>query len=107
VVAGVVILISALMYSVQSQRYQDVVRKLKISTLNNLGPKNGGSKHTLELYRRAVERYETKKKIDDKDTKEKDKKINKEKIKLGKMKSDPLFESCVNEVSVISLSDFY
>lgn len=97
VVAGVVILISVLMYVIQSQRYQDVVKKLKIGTLNNLGPKNGGSKYTLDLYRKAVDRYEAK--IKEKD-KEKDyDKGNKGKDKhLSKMRFDPLFEVAVDEV---------
>ena len=92
-------LISALMYTIQSQRYQDVVKKLKVGTLNNLGPKNGGSKYTLDLHRKAIERYDAKKAEQDKEKdKDKSKDKGKDKDKFSKMRTDPVFEKCVDEV---------
>lgn len=54
----VVALLSWLFHSIQYQKYQRVVNYLKIATLNNLSLKNGGTKQTIELYRRATELYE-------------------------------------------------
>ena len=58
--------------------------------MNNAGPKTGGSKQTLELYRRATQRYEQK--ILE------EKKANGGKLKPIKMSKDPLFEKIVDEV---------
>jgi predicted helicase len=40
------------------QRYERVVKYLNNCALNNLGPKNGGSKQTQDLFERAVSVYE-------------------------------------------------
>ena len=53
-----VLLISGLLHFNQQQRYKFIVEKLKTTTLNNAGPKNGGTKQTIELYRRASEQYD-------------------------------------------------
>jgi len=90
VIAGVVIFISMLMYSVQSQRYSTAIKYLKTATMNNTSLKNGGTKQTIELYKRAVEKYEAKVM--------EDKKKNGTKIKLMKMNKDPIFEAIVDEV---------
>jgi len=59
VLAVVVVLISWLLHIIQYQKYERVVKYLRTATLNNLGPKNGGTKQTVELYKRAAELYET------------------------------------------------
>ena len=59
VLALVVVLISWLLHIIQYQKYERVVKYLRTATLNNLGPKNGGTKQTVELYKRAAELYET------------------------------------------------
>jgi hypothetical protein len=46
------------MRTIQFQKYDRVVKYLKIATLNNLTLKNGGSKQTQELFRRATELYD-------------------------------------------------
>jgi hypothetical protein len=51
-------LISWFMRTIQFQKYDRVVKYLKIATLNNLTLKNGGSKQTQELFRRATELYD-------------------------------------------------
>lgn len=54
----VVGLISWFMHAVQSSKYQRACNFLKQTTLQNLSLKNGGTKQTLELYRRASELYD-------------------------------------------------
>jgi hypothetical protein len=46
------------MHTIQYQKYERAIKSIKSSTLNNLGLKNGGTKETLELYRRAAVQYE-------------------------------------------------
>jgi hypothetical protein len=55
----VVTLLSWFFHSVQQGKYQRAVKYLKSATINNLSLKNGGTKQTLELYRRASDMYET------------------------------------------------
>ena len=64
VVTAIIVLISFFMYSVQKGRYDRTINYLKNATMQNLGVKNGGSKETQELYRRAVERYEQKRELE-------------------------------------------
>jgi hypothetical protein len=86
------------------------VKYLKIATLNNLTLKNGGSKQTLELYRRASEMYDEKVKECKKVTlfylilivnsfllvkSQGDKSAGK-----MKMAKDPLFEKIVDQVQI-------
>lgn len=40
------------------EKYRKAVKFLKKGTLENLSLKNGGSKQTLELYRRAAAEYD-------------------------------------------------
>ena len=58
VLLAVIALISWLLHVMQSQRYERVVKRLSEATLNNLGPKNGGSKETMDLYKRAADLYD-------------------------------------------------
>lgn len=60
VITVVVLLITWLLYIIQYQKYERVVKYLRTATLNNLGPKNGGTKQTIELYKRATELYDIK-----------------------------------------------
>lgn len=50
-------LMSWLSYTIQYQKYEKVVKFLKVTTLNNLQLGMGGTKQTVELYRRATELY--------------------------------------------------
>ena len=58
VLLAVIALISWLMHAMQSQRYERVVKRLSEATLNNLGPKNGGSKEITDLFKRAADLYD-------------------------------------------------
>lgn len=58
VITIAVLLLSFLLRNIQFQKYERAVKFLKTATLGNLGPKNGGTKQTQELYKRATERYE-------------------------------------------------
>eukprot|EP01031_Cornospumella_fuschlensis_P031224 gene31224-37735_t len=58
IVLVVVALLSWFFHSVQYSKYQRVVKFLKHATENNLSLKNGGTKQTIELYRRASEMYD-------------------------------------------------
>ncbi len=60
VVVVVIGLLTWLFYSIQYQKYERVVKYLKTATLANLNLKNGGTKQTMELFRRASEKYEEK-----------------------------------------------
>ena len=54
----VLLLVSWFFHTIQHQKYEKAVKFLKFATLNNLTQKNGGTKQTIELYRRAAEVYE-------------------------------------------------
>lgn len=51
-------LISWLMHTLQMQRYNKIVKLLYNCTLNNLGSKNGGTKQTMDLHKRASDIYD-------------------------------------------------
>ncbi len=57
VVAVAMGLLTWLFYVIQYQKYERVVKYLKFATLNNLNMKNGGTRQTIELHRRASELY--------------------------------------------------
>ena len=57
IIACVIIFFSVLLHIVQYQKWQTAVKFLTHATMNNLGLKNGGTKETLELYRRAEELF--------------------------------------------------
>lgn len=90
VVVVVIGLLTWLFYSIQYQKYERVVKYLKTATLANLNLKNGGTKQTMELFRRASEKYEEK-------IKELKSKGDKTAGKT-KMLKDPIFEKIVDEV---------
>ena len=52
------LLISWFLHTIQKQKYEKVVKFLHNATLNNLGLKNGGTKQTMELFRRASDLYD-------------------------------------------------
>lgn len=81
----VVALISWLMHSVQAGKHARAVNYLKTATLGNLPLKAGGSKQTMELYRRASELYDEQRRA------------RGDKKGSGK-KDDPHFLKCVDQV---------
>jgi hypothetical protein len=54
----VALLISWLLHTIQYQKYQRAKKFLLNGTINNLNLKNGGTKQTLELYKRSTDLYE-------------------------------------------------
>jgi len=54
----VLAIVCAIQYAAQYEKYKRAVNYLRTATLNNLSLKEGGSKQTLELYRRATEMYD-------------------------------------------------
>lgn len=90
----------------QYQKWQRAVGYLRYATINNLGLKNGGTKETLELFRRAEElfkiRYLESKNSTGTTTSNsstRSKSSKNEKIPSGsKMLKDPLFSVVVDEV---------
>lgn len=104
--ACLILFFSVLLYVVQYQKWQRAVDYLRHATINNLGLKNGGSKETLELFRRAEdlfkERYHDGKDAaaaaTDNNTARRKSNKN-DKIPSGtKMLKDPLFSTVVDEV---------
>lgn len=93
VITVAVLLFTWLLHTIQYQKYEKVVKYLKTATAGNLGIKNGGSKQTMELYKRAAEMYDAK--IKELKKTSKDKSIGK-----MKMQKDPLFLEIVDEVSI-------
>ena len=91
IIAGIVLFFSVLLPVVQYQKWQRAVNYLRHATLNNLGLKNGGTKETMELYRRAESRYQDWYKTEHPNAKGK--------CPSGsKMTKDPSFLSIVDEV---------
>lgn len=89
----VILLISWFFRTIQSQKYEKAVKYLHHATFNNLGLRNGGSRQTLELYRRASEKYDLYlKTLKGKAAKVKDK------------KKDPKFLEIVDEVTHVVYS---
>ncbi|KAJ1430983.1 hypothetical protein B484DRAFT_448583 [Ochromonadaceae sp. CCMP2298] len=90
VIFFVLLLVSWFFHTIQQSKHDRYVKYLTHATANNLGLKHGGSKQTLELYRRTAERYEE----------------NAKKLKASgdksagkvKMMKDPLFLEIVKEV---------
>lgn len=88
----VILLISWFIHTVKYQRYVKVVKFLANSAQHNLGPKNGGSVQTQELYNRATEAYEVWR---NKDLSSDDKVT----INKSKMLKDPQFAKIVLELA--------
>jgi hypothetical protein len=93
----VILFFSVLLPIVQYQKWQRAVGYLRHATINNLGLKNGGSKGTLELFRRAEEQYKLR--YQDNGTTGNGRKGKNDKIPSGsKMLKDPLFSTIVDDV---------
>ena len=60
VILVVVALISWFFHTIQNQKYQQLVKYLRHAVLNNLTAKNGGTKQTMELFKRAEDVYNDK-----------------------------------------------
>ena len=58
VILVVLLLVSWFFHTIQYQKYEKAIKFLKFATLNNLNLKNGGTKQTMELFRRATELYD-------------------------------------------------
>ena len=91
VILGSLGLLSALMYYVQMQNHDNLKRKLYSQVTENLGPKNGGSQYTEDLfdvvYGRYVDQYKQN------NPKEANRHISKQ-----KMMADPQFLSICKQV---------
>ena len=53
-------LISWFFHTIQSQKYQQLVKYLRHAVLNNLTQKTGGTKQTMELFKLAEQVYNDK-----------------------------------------------
>lgn len=60
VLVAALLLVSWFFHTIQQQKYEKAVKFLKVATLNNLTLKTGGTKQTMELFKRASELYEQK-----------------------------------------------
>ena len=90
---------SFLLPIVQYQKHQRAVNYLTHATINNLGLKNGGTKETMELYRRAEELFKARYAERNTSSSTASRKSNKEKCPSGsKMLKDPMFKVIVDEV---------
>ena len=58
VITVALLLISWFFHVIQQQKYEKAVKFLRNATLNGLNLKNGGTKQTLELFKRAGELYD-------------------------------------------------
>lgn len=58
VIIVVLLLISWFFHTIQMQKYEKAVKFLKTATGNNLTLKNGGTKQTIELFKRASGLYD-------------------------------------------------
>jgi hypothetical protein len=107
-----VLLFSALWPAIQYQKWQSAVKYLQLASAQNLPLKAGGTKQTLELYRRAVERYEaqlnaTEGTAGSESSKQKSKASNTKAVKLpSKLSEDPQFLKIIDEVRLFPLPPF-
>lgn len=90
IILGIILFFSIFLPVIQYQKWESAVKYLRNATANNLGLKNGGSKQTQELFRRACEMYEQRIKA----AKESGDKAA-GKLKMNK---DPVFKAVVDEV---------
>ena len=58
VIVVVLLLISWFFHTIQQQKYEKAVKYLKAATSSNLTLKNGGTKQTMELFKRASDLYD-------------------------------------------------
>ena len=97
---AVLSLLTVLLHYVQLQNHEGVKRYLKNAILNNLGPRNGGSKYTLDLFEVISARYQNEYCGDKGGKGAKGRHHHREHQKVGKSKMmhDPLFETLVNKI---------
>jgi len=86
----VLLLISWFFHTIQYQKYEKAIKFLKNAITNNLNLKNGGTKQTMDLLKRATDMYNDKIKQMKSDGDKSAGKI--------KMQKDPLFLQVVDEV---------
>lgn len=91
VIFGFLLLISAFFHFIQLQKYQKAIKFLKDKSKNNIPLSQGGTKHTIEIYKRACILYE--KKIDE--LKENG---DKNAGKSLKMLKDPIFDDIIDSL---------
>jgi hypothetical protein len=99
IIFGLILFFSILLPIVQYQKWQTAVNYLRYASLNNLPLKAGGTKQTVEIYRRAVEKYEEKTNPPQDATL---KGKAPQKVKPSKLTKDPLFIQIVDEVFISS-----
>eukprot|EP00428_Durinskia_dybowskii_P063030 CAMPEP_0170384016 /NCGR_PEP_ID=MMETSP0117_2-20130122/15778_1 /TAXON_ID=400756 /ORGANISM="Durinskia baltica, Strain CSIRO CS-38" /LENGTH=349 /DNA_ID=CAMNT_0010639747 /DNA_START=34 /DNA_END=1083 /DNA_ORIENTATION=+ len=90
VILVVLLLVSWFFHTIQYQKYEKAIKFLKFATLNNLNLKNGGTKQTMELFRRATELY-------DQEIAQKKASGDKSAGKI-KMLKDPFFQTVVDKI---------
>lgn len=103
VFAGVLVLLSVLLYYVQLNNYNEAKKYLENAILKNLGPKNGGSKYTVDLFDSISEKYNAKvlaikSASTTKNANKKSKHPNNQKVSKSVMLEDPMFHELVKEV---------
>ena len=91
VILGALSLFSILMYYVQIQNHDNLKKKLYSQVIENLGPKNGGTEYTSDLFDVVTERYNEQYKLNN------PKDVNKH-ISKQKMMSDPMFLTISKQV---------
>lgn len=95
VVIGVLVFLSAILYYVQLNNYRETKKYLEDAVLKNLGPKNGGSKYTVDLFESIAEKYNQQvQQSKDLITSSK-KKAKKAKVAKASMLEDPMFRALV------------
>ena len=101
VAVGVLAFLSVVLYYVQLNNYKGAKKYLEDAVLKNLGPKNGGSKYTVDLFDSIADKYNSKileDKPDAKNSNKRSKHPNNQKVSKSKMLEDPAFHQLVKEV---------
>jgi hypothetical protein len=93
VLTVVLLLLSVLLWHVQMQNHDQVKEKLRKAVMENLGPKNGGSQYTADLFDVCTERFQEAHKAENAGKKGEVKHISK-----AKMLGEPLFAKVVKQV---------
>jgi hypothetical protein len=90
ILAVLVILLSFVLPAIQYQKWKKAMDYVKYAAANNLGLKAGGTKETMEVFRRAAERYEQEVAGGSGGA-----------VKQAKMMKDPEFLRIIDEVKII------
>jgi hypothetical protein len=98
VVLGMLSLGSLLMYTIQKQKHDRVVRYLKEATMQNLPLNSGGNKQTAELFKRATILFSTRYKERAMNDNPKLKPSKVPELGQRKMMAEPLFSEIVDEL---------